>query len=139
LQGNAHLLAISGRSGLAEALTDILVTRGDQDVARAVAHNKTARLSSQGIEKLLERAAADESIARSVRARGDIPLDILKSAFASVAARAAEKSQKASSAQRAMLELNQSGRLDEAQIVDFANNDKYDEVVAALALLSNKI
>src|SRR6185295_14656311 len=44
-KGQAHLAAIAGRSGIGEAITDVLVRRGDTDVVRNVAHNQTAKLS----------------------------------------------------------------------------------------------
>jgi len=135
-RGNAHLLAISGRNDLVEPVTDVLVTRGDRDVARAVANNQAAKLSAQGVERLLERAEEDETVGQRVRARGDIPQDILNSAIAKVAARTAERSRKANAAQKLMLDLKQSGGLDDARIVALAAEKKYDEVVAALALLS---
>ena len=43
-----HLLAISERKSLSEAVTDVLVTRGDSRVAHSVAKNVTARLSFAG-------------------------------------------------------------------------------------------
>ena len=38
-KGNAHMLAMSTRTDLAEPVTDILVSKGDQQVARSVASN----------------------------------------------------------------------------------------------------
>src|SRR5271167_3991070 len=40
-----HLLAISGRRGLPEAITDVLVDRGNQAVVSATAQNNGARFS----------------------------------------------------------------------------------------------
>src|SRR6267142_813770 len=44
-KSQAHLLAISSRPGIAEPVTNVLVRRGDQTVARRVAENRGARLS----------------------------------------------------------------------------------------------
>ena len=41
-KSQAHLLAISGRTGIAEAVTDVLVRRGDREVVRSVADNQIA-------------------------------------------------------------------------------------------------
>ena len=41
-KGPDHLLAISLRSHIGEAVTDVLVNRGNQDVARSVANNQGA-------------------------------------------------------------------------------------------------
>jgi uncharacterized protein (DUF2336 family) len=43
-----HLLAILGRASLGEAVTDVLVRRGDRDVAHAPAGNAGARFSEHG-------------------------------------------------------------------------------------------
>jgi uncharacterized protein (DUF2336 family) len=43
-KSQAHLLALSTRLGLSETLSDVLVRRGDSDVARSVATNHKARL-----------------------------------------------------------------------------------------------
>ena len=48
-KGNAHLLAISMRQHLTSPVTDILIDRGDNEVARTVAGNETAKLSAQGL------------------------------------------------------------------------------------------
>lgn len=136
-RGNSHLLAISGRSGLQEPVTDILVTRGDQDVARTVAHNDTARLSAAGVERLLERAETDEALGRRVRERGDIPPELVQSALSKIAERAAERSRRIAAAQHAILGLKRSGVLDGARVMELAKEDKYEEVVAAVAVLSD--
>src|SRR5271156_6759965 len=47
-KGQAHLQAISTRQALGEAVTDVLVRRGDREVARNVAGNRGARLSEAG-------------------------------------------------------------------------------------------
>src|ERR1700756_2419357 len=49
----AHLQAISARSALGEAVTDVLVRRGDHEVARSVADNRGARISRNGFLSLV--------------------------------------------------------------------------------------
>ena len=44
-KSQAHLQAISARPALGEAVTDVLVRRGDREVARRVADNRGARIS----------------------------------------------------------------------------------------------
>ncbi|MET0640772.1 MAG: DUF2336 domain-containing protein, partial [Hyphomicrobium sp.] len=44
-KSQAHLLAMSTRLGIGEALSDILVERGNRDVARSIATNPRAQLS----------------------------------------------------------------------------------------------
>lgn len=136
-QGNAHLLAISTRKELAEPLTDILIDRGDQEVARSVAHNGSAKLSLAGLERLLQRASSDQALGEQLRARQDIPSETFQAALAKVAARTAKALETAAAAEHLVTRLKQEGRLDEMQIVTFGKEERYPEVVASLAVLSN--
>ncbi|KAB2882485.1 MAG: DUF2336 domain-containing protein [Pseudorhodoplanes sp.] len=72
-KGQSHLYAISGRENLNESITDVLVSRGDQDVVRKVAENPGARLSDSGYARLVKRAERDSALAESVAQRSDIP------------------------------------------------------------------
>ena len=56
-----HLLAISERKTLDEALTDMLMRRGDRNVSNALAHNPGAVFSECGYATLVGRAERDES------------------------------------------------------------------------------
>ena len=49
-KSQAHLLAISARRGISEALSDILVERGDREVARSIANNQHAQLSDKRVQ-----------------------------------------------------------------------------------------
>jgi uncharacterized protein (DUF2336 family) len=86
-----HLLAISQRSTLSEAVTDVLVDRGDTGVVRSVAENSGARFSYNGFGRLVERAQADEILAETVGSRADVPrhhfLKLLEGASAVVRTR----------------------------------------------------
>jgi len=55
-----HLLAISQRGALSEAITEVLVERGDREVVRSVAQNSGARFSSAAFRTLVERSVGDE-------------------------------------------------------------------------------
>src|SRR5260370_22042984 len=72
-KSQAHLLAISGRSGIPEPVTDVLVRRGDQDVVRGVADNPQARTSEGAFFKLVDRAEKDGGLAEKVGLRAEIP------------------------------------------------------------------
>src|SRR6185436_10416230 len=72
-KGQAHLLAMSGRNGIAEAVTDELVRRGDRQVVRSVAGNRQARISERSFSTLVNRAERDGELAEKVGARPDIP------------------------------------------------------------------
>src|SRR5262245_37312605 len=68
-----HLFAISQRRRLSEAVTDILVQRGDRDVVHSVAKTAGALFSDAGFQTLVTRAANDDDLATYVGSRSDIP------------------------------------------------------------------
>jgi uncharacterized protein (DUF2336 family) len=68
-----HLLAISQRAALDEAVTDVLVERGDARVVQSAAANPGAKFSEGGFAKLLERAEGDDTLATSVGTRPPPP------------------------------------------------------------------
>src|SRR5262245_16453668 len=163
-KSQAHLLAISARAGIAEPVTDVLVKRGDRGVARSVAQNRTARLSDKSFSNLVSRAERDGVLAEKVALRPDIPPKLFKQlvlkatdvvqrrllACASpqtqveitgvlakvsneVGAKAAARDYR--NAQRAVDALRPAGKLDDMQLVELAKAARYEETVAALALL----
>jgi uncharacterized protein (DUF2336 family) len=77
-KGQAHLIAISGREELKETVTDVLVSRGDREVARKVAENPGARLSETGYSRLVRRAEHDGALAETVAQREDIPAHLFR-------------------------------------------------------------
>ena len=68
-----HLYAIAQRKILGEAITDILIERGECNVVRAVAKNASARISELGFRELILRAGDDSELALHVGVRRDIP------------------------------------------------------------------
>ncbi len=164
-KSQAHLQAISGRRALGEAVTDVLVRRGDRDVARRVADNRGARFSQQGFHRLVERAEEDGILAEKVGLRPDIPApmfrNLLSKATAVVHKRliaAATPELRAAicdilvkvstevgarvgprdyrAAQRTILSLDRAKRLDEPALAAFCAQNKYEETVAGLAALA---
>ena len=77
-KGQAHLLAISGRSTLAEPVTDVLIARGDLQVYRKLASSSDARFSEDGISRLVKRAEADDTLTETLGLRLDLPLHLLR-------------------------------------------------------------
>jgi len=90
-KSQAHLFAISQRLKLSEAVTDVLVERGDRRVVNKVARNRGARFSLAGYEKLTVRARRDSRLTLALGRRGDLPrqyfVKLLEAASASVRAR----------------------------------------------------
>ena len=163
-KSQAHLLAISSRPGIAEPVTEVLVRRGDHEVARRVAENRGARFSDDSFSKLVGRAEKDGVLAEKVGLRPDIPprlfRDLLLKAtevvqqrlFASAKPETQAEIRRVlakvsnevgaraaprdySAAQRAVEALRREGKLDEAALVDFAKKAQYEETIAALASL----
>lgn len=164
-KSQAHLRAISARRSLGEPVTDVLVRRGDREVARRLAGNRGARLSEKGFSNLIQRAEDDGILAEKVGMRPDIPAplfrDLLSKATAVVHRRllaAATPEMRAEichvltkvskevgarvgprdyrAAQRLVLGLNRAGRMTEATLAAFCSERKYEEAVAGLAALA---
>ena len=77
-EGQDRLLAISKRVTVSEAVSDVLVTRGNRDVLYSVVSNDGARFSHAGFGKLVERSAGDDELSASVGLRKDIPKEHLR-------------------------------------------------------------
>jgi uncharacterized protein (DUF2336 family) len=164
-KSQAHLQAISTRRVLGEAVTDVLVGRGDREVVRTVAGNRGARISAMGFSRLVERAAEDGVLAEKVGLRPDIPPPLFREllmratavvqkrllALAAPEAKAeirdvlAKVSKEVgarvgprdySAAQRVILNLNRAGQMNEAALAAFCSDGKYEESVVGLAALA---
>jgi uncharacterized protein (DUF2336 family) len=68
-----HLYAIAQRLKLSEAVTDVLVERGDRRVVRTVARNGGASISFLSYAKLTARARNDTPLAVAMAKRSDLP------------------------------------------------------------------
>jgi uncharacterized protein (DUF2336 family) len=77
-EGQDRLLAISKRVTVSEAVSDVLVTRGNRDVLRSVVSNEGARFSHAGFGRLVERSVGDDELSASVGLRKDIPKEHFK-------------------------------------------------------------
>jgi len=161
-----HLLAISQRAEIDETVTDVLVDRGDREVARKVAVNSGARFSQTGFATLVKRAEHDDVLAELAGQRADMPPalfeQLLAKATATVKARlmAALRPEAADDVERTlnkvvrelqakcpvrdyaeplgrMTLLQADGRLDESIVLEFAKAGQFEETVAAIALLGS--
>ncbi len=135
-KGNSHLLAISTRKHLTSSVTDILIDRGDNDVARTVAANETAKLSEDGVSRLVERAKSDETIAVGLYARHGTFSDAIKARLDTAEVHSKHAHAKIAEAQRLVITLKQTGELTEARLSAFATVGKYEELIAAISLMS---
>jgi uncharacterized protein (DUF2336 family) len=160
-----HLYAISQRRSLSEAVTDVLVERGDRNVVHSVVKNGGARFSDAGFRILVNRSAGDDDLATIVGMRGDIPrphiLALLKKASGVVRARLAAEMPEANraiagvvaeivgdirddarnpspdfaKAQATVERQNRPCRIGEAEIYQYARDRKFEETAIALSLI----
>jgi uncharacterized protein (DUF2336 family) len=163
-KGQAHLLALSTRRRISEALSDMLVERGDRDVARSIANNQHAQLSVNAFSTLVKRAEEDGVLAEKVGMRTDIPPRLFRQLLMQASdmvqrrllAKAKPETQSeirrilaqvtdevaAKAAPRnytaaiaAVRALHRERKLGEADVAEFAKAGKYEETIAALSTL----
>ena len=163
-KSQAHLKAISLRRVLSEALTDVLVTRGNQEVVQSTVNNPGARLSEGSLTDLVTRAERDDDLAACIGLRPDLPrhhyLKLVAKASLSVRrkleaahpeladevssvvqkaaqrVRAAAMTKQTEMARALVKALHDDGRLTEIQVATFAEQGKFDEANAGLAALA---
>ena len=160
-----HLLAISRRKTLAESVTDVLVERGDRQVALSTAENHGAAFSEFGYSTLVQRSSNDGDLAARVWSRPEIPrphllklfadaseavrleltskdpskasviLEIVAQASQQIQTRAREKSAEYAAAYAHVQSLHASGGVGEAHVAKFARAGKFDETIVALSFV----
>jgi uncharacterized protein (DUF2336 family) len=163
-RGQAHLKAISLRRVLSEALTDVLVTRGNEDVVQSTVSNPGAQLSEGSLADLVTRAERDDDLASCIGLRSDLPrhhyLKLVAKASLTVRRkleaahpeladdvssvvqeaaqriRAASMTRQTETARALVKSLHEDGRLTEFQVAAFAEQGKFDETNAGLAALA---
>jgi uncharacterized protein (DUF2336 family) len=166
-KGEQHLLAISGRWWLKEVVTDALLVRRYPTVSRRIINNPGARVSAAGFAIIVAQAEFDPELAVETGIRVDLPPELrdrllraateavrsrllsrapshifeeIRSAIAAVAAGADREMSSVrdfTTAQRLVAQLKNNGELNEATLLGYAKQRKYEETVAALAELSN--
>ena len=80
-QGQAHLRAVSSRPGLSEAVSDVVVQRGDDVTLGVLIRNDSAQLSRHASETVVDRAAQNPALHAAVVERRSLPLDLLNEMF----------------------------------------------------------
>ena len=164
-KSQAHLLAISRRKTLTEPVTDVLVERGNQEVALSTAQNPGAAFSEFGYSTLVQRSSDNDDLAECVWSRPEIPrqhllklfanasetvksklirkdpskagtiLEIVAQASQQLQARVRQASPNFAAAYAYVQSLYASGALDEARLAEFARAAKFDETTIALSLI----
>jgi hypothetical protein len=72
-KSQAHLMAISTRRVLSDAVTDVLVLRGNDEVIHSTVNNPGAEFSERGFTRLVDRAEGDDNLATCIGLRPTIP------------------------------------------------------------------
>lgn len=90
-RGQAHLRVISSRSDLTEAVSDVIVERGDDATLNALLVNEAAPLSRRASEAVVDRASENPSLHAAVVDRHDLPPDLLNEMYFMVEARLRQK------------------------------------------------
>jgi uncharacterized protein (DUF2336 family) len=162
-----HLFAISQRDSLSEAVTDILVERGDRDVVHSVVKNRGARFSNAGFRALVDRSSGDDALAREVGMRNDIPrphfpmlLDrtsnavhtrlvaenpqvstdiegVMAEVVGGIRSEVRNASPAFAAAEAAVERQNRIHRIGEAEIYQYARDCKFEESAIALSIMSD--
>ncbi|MCP3458806.1 MULTISPECIES: DUF2336 domain-containing protein [unclassified Bradyrhizobium] len=163
-KSQAHLEAISMRRVLSDALTDVLVARGDNEVVQSTVKNPGAQFTEKSLSDLVGRAERDDDLATCVGLRPDLPrhhyLKLIAKASLSVRrkleaanpgqsdavlsavheaaqrVRAATMTRQTEMARALVRSLFDDGRLNEHQVTAFAEQGKFDEANAGLAALA---
>ncbi len=168
-KGQGHLLAISGRANLPEAVTDVIVDRGERAVIHKLGHNTGARFSDTGFRRMVAHAEADDELTELLGLRIDLPVkflrDLLQRATEAVRARLATIAPAAikqeierilktiahaargdsrpgrdfSRAEAVVKRMKGLNELNDDAIIAFAAARKFDEVAASLAILNNSM
>ena len=163
-KSQAHLLAISGREELEEAVTDVLVDRGNRDVAFKLAGNAGAHFSQTGLSMMAEKADGDDGLTERMALRRDVPARLLREllarasdavrskvlaavpasrrdeirhAIAQIADRVGDAAAEGIFCDADLLvrAMQARGALDETALRNFADEKKYEEMTVALSLL----
>lgn len=85
--GQDHLRAVSARASVSEAVSDVIVERGDDETLGTLLRNDGARLSRQASETAVERARANPALHEPAVSRADLPPDLLNDMYFVVEAR----------------------------------------------------
>ncbi len=161
-KGQSHLRAISERKQLAAPLTDVLLRRGDREVVDRLAGNAGASFSDEGYSRMVDNAVENESIAEKLSRRVDIPIkqfrDLILRATEAVRTRVLSiatpkdisemqyfaasvdhdervpETHDFTAAYRLAMQLQKDNKLNNEAILKFARAEKYEELVASLAV-----
>uniref|UniRef100_Q07HD3 DUF2336 domain-containing protein n=1 Tax=Rhodopseudomonas palustris (strain BisA53) TaxID=316055 RepID=Q07HD3_RHOP5 len=165
-RGQGHLLAITKRKSIPEQVTDPIVERGDARVLQSVAQNPGSRFSNSGFGMLVDRAEGNDALAAAIGERPDLPRHhflrlltiasdivrhrlqssdpqdagqirkVVSQVAQSIAAQTSADSKDYRAAVKEVARLHEDGKLHDLQILHFAKEERFELVIAALAVLA---
>ena len=165
-KGQSHLSKVAERAQLSQAVTDVLIDRGNQQVVTKVASNAGARFSRTGMSMLVMRASGDDDLTYAMSRRSDVSRRLFKrllsyateqarqrmlatsapadrEAINRVLAQLADQagsqtiSQKEyAAAQRLVHTFSQDTEQTRSKVLQFADGYRIAELVAAMSILS---
>lgn len=80
-QGEQHLTAIAGRSGLEREVAEVVAERGEGDALVALASNTTAELSRSAMETLVDKSQENSALHAPLVSREEMPPDLLNEMY----------------------------------------------------------
>ena len=165
-RGQGHLLAITKRKNIPEQVTDPIVERGDARVLQSVAQNPGSRFSNAGFGILVDRAEGNDALAAAIGERSDLPRHhflrlltiasdivrhrlqtsdpqdagqirkVVSQVAQSIAAQTSANSKDYRAAVTRRPGCTTDGKLNDLQILNFAKDEHFELVIAALAVLA---
>ena len=163
-KGQDHLLAISGRTHLPAAVTDVIVDRGENRVIRKLANNAGAHFSQDGYSAIVARADGDDELVEILGLRIDLPAEFLRDLLRraketvrsrllaiappsiqedirqvldAIAREAPPRGRSYGVAEEFVKLMKELNELDDAAVYNFAESGKFDEVTVSLSLLTD--
>lgn len=79
--GQEHLRAVSARATVSQAVSDVIVERGDDETLGALLRNDGAQLSRDASEAVVERARINPELHEATVARASLPADLLNEMY----------------------------------------------------------
>jgi uncharacterized protein (DUF2336 family) len=138
-KSQAHLMAISKRKVLSNAVTDVLVLRGNDEVVQSTVNNPGAEFSERGFSRLVNRAEGDDELATCLGLRPAIPRHLYLKLLAKASDTVRQRLEAANPKQAAEVPtaVREATRRARSSIMQFAEGGKFDEVNAAIAALAS--
>src|SRR5215212_8632351 len=128
-KSQTHMLAITERKTIDETVTDVLVTRGNQDVVSSVVRNNGARFSDFGFLHMIKRVEGERpTMVDHIQSSVSDVAGALQSKFGPV-------SRSYYVAKRVVTTQHQQGNLNENSISVYARSHRLEEVTIGLSLL----